>query len=178
MLPPPALPLAGQAGLAQNAWVGSTVFLLSGRDWPRYLLGCSLDPLSTTPFQLFTVPGGATGSFDAQRNGLAQLSANVVLLDRILAHYGPESKEAREQLRGATANLIKRTWPADGSRPGQLEAPGGYESLYETIQALAPKNEAQRSLKAAAIKTGVDIAHARWLLFAEKGSSIPVPFLV
>src|SRR5262245_44612296 len=60
MLPPPALPLAGQAGLAQNAWVGSTVFLLSGRDWPRYLLGCSLDPLSTTPFQLFTVPGGAT----------------------------------------------------------------------------------------------------------------------
>src|SRR5262249_35150210 len=60
MLPPPALPLAGQAGLAQNAWVGSTVFLLSGRDWPRYLLGCSRDPLSTTPFQLFTVPGGAT----------------------------------------------------------------------------------------------------------------------
>jgi hypothetical protein len=120
----------------------------------------------------------AKGSFDAQRNGLAQLAANVILLDRILAHYGPEAKEAREQLRGAIADLIDRTWPADGSRSGQLEAPGGYESLYETIQALAPKNEAQRSLKAAALKTGVDIAHARWLLFAEKGSAIPVPFLV
>src|SRR4051794_38658062 len=60
MLPQPTFPLAGQPGLSQNALAVSTVFLLSGRDWPRYLLGCSLDPLSTTPFTLFTVPWGAT----------------------------------------------------------------------------------------------------------------------
>src|SRR5262249_36997315 len=70
MLPPPALPLAGQAGVAQNAWVGSTVFRLSGRDWPRYLVGCSRDPLSTTPFQLFTVPGGATALRGRARGAL------------------------------------------------------------------------------------------------------------
>ena len=29
-----------------------------------------------------------------------------------------------------------------------------------------------------AIKTATDIAQTRWLLFAQKGSSIPTPFLV
>src|SRR5262245_21561602 len=75
MLAPPALPLAGQAGLVPNAWVGSAVFLLSGRDWPRYLLGCSLAPLSTTPFQLFTVPGGATGEPTLAENGFCERRA-------------------------------------------------------------------------------------------------------
>src|SRR5215468_3034950 len=48
----------------------------------------------------------AKSSFDTQRNGLAQLSANAVLLDRILAHYGPETKECREQLRDTVAAMI------------------------------------------------------------------------
>src|SRR5229473_5835180 len=40
----------------------------------------------------------AKSSFDTQRNGLAQLSANIIFLDRVLAHYGPEAKGAREML--------------------------------------------------------------------------------
>jgi hypothetical protein len=131
-----------------------------------------------TALVLGLLVASAKSSFDTQRNGLAQLSANLILLDRILAHYGDEAKEAREQLRGAVANILDQTWPQDRSRSGHEEAPGANEGLYETIQALAPKNEAQRSLQAAALKTSVDIAQARWLLFAEKGSSIPVPFLV
>src|SRR5216683_8401515 len=43
----------------------------------------------------------AKGSFDTQRNGLAQLSANFILIDRALAHYGPETKDAREMIRAA-----------------------------------------------------------------------------
>src|SRR5271166_7200140 len=38
----------------------------------------------------------AKSSFDAQRSGLNQLSANCILLDRALAHYGPESKDVRD----------------------------------------------------------------------------------
>ena len=34
----------------------------------------------------------AKSSFDAQRNGLSQLAANIIMMDRALAHYGPESK--------------------------------------------------------------------------------------
>src|SRR6516165_1391537 len=41
----------------------------------------------------------AKSSYDTQKNGLAQMAANVLLLDRILAHYGPETKGCRDQLR-------------------------------------------------------------------------------
>src|SRR4029077_13996497 len=32
---------------------------------------------------------------DAQSSEITQMSANVILLDRVLAQYGPETKEAR-----------------------------------------------------------------------------------
>jgi len=120
----------------------------------------------------------AKSSFDAQRNGLSQLSANVSLLDRILAHYGPESKQCREQLRDNLAALLDQLWPESRDHAVQMEPTADSESLYERIQGLTPNTDAQRSLQAAALKTAVDVAQSRWLLSAQKGSSIPVPFLV
>jgi hypothetical protein len=124
----------------------------------------------------------AKGSFDTQRNGLAQLAANIILLDRALAHYGTESQDARAMLRASVADMLERTWPQENPQSGQTEARSGtegrYEGLYEKIQDLAPKNDAQRALQAQALKTAGDIAQTRWLLFAQKGSSIPTPFLV
>jgi len=43
----------------------------------------------------------AKGSYDAQRSEVTQMSANIILLDRCLARYGPETKEARDVLRRA-----------------------------------------------------------------------------
>src|SRR5215471_17843099 len=69
----------------------------------------------------------AKSSFDAQRNGLAQLSGNVIFLDRALAHYGPESKEAREMLRASVADLLQRTWPDEFPQSEPTAAKGGTE---------------------------------------------------
>jgi hypothetical protein len=120
----------------------------------------------------------AKSSFDTQRNGLAQLSANLIFLDRVLAHYGPEAKDAREMLHSSVADMLDRTWPNESTRPGQLGTEGHYEGLYEKIQELSPTNDAQRTLQAQALKISMDIAQTRWLLFAQKGRSIPIPFLV
>jgi hypothetical protein len=124
----------------------------------------------------------AKGSFDTQRNGVAQLAANTIVLDRALAHYGTETQETRELLRASVADMIQRTWPGEDPQAGHTEAPaateGKYEGLIDKIEALAPKTEAQRTFLAQALKTATDTAQARWLLFAQKGSSIPTPFLV
>jgi hypothetical protein len=124
----------------------------------------------------------AKGSFDAQRNGLAQLSGNVIFLDRALAHYGPESKEARKMLHASVDDMLQSTWPEENPEPGQRKersaTEGKYEGLYEKIQELKPEDEAQRAFQAQAMKTMGDIAQARWLLFSQKGSSIPTPFLM
>jgi hypothetical protein len=134
-----------------------------------------------TALVLGLLVASAKSSFDAQRSGLAQLSANIILLDRALAHYGPESKDARDTLRASIADLMQHTWPQEKPQSGQAEAKGTeghYEGLYEQIQALSPKNDLQRALQAQALKSGIDIAQTRWLMFSQKGSSIPTPFLV
>lgn len=124
----------------------------------------------------------AKGSYDTQRNGLAQLSANVVFLDRILAHYGTESRDVRALLRASVADLLQRNWPGENSQSGQTEVKTGteghYEEIFDKIQELAPKNDAQRALQTQALNTAWDLGRTRWLLIAQKGSSIPTPFLV
>jgi hypothetical protein len=120
----------------------------------------------------------AKSSFDTQRNGLAQLSANLILLDRALAHYGPETKEIREELRQSVAAMLNQIWPETRDHAGQVEPTAGSESLYERLQGLSAHTDSQRFLQATALKTGVDVTQARWLLSAQKSSAIPVPFLV
>jgi hypothetical protein len=126
--------------------------------------------------------GSAKTSYDTQRNGLAQLAGNVIVLDRLLARYGKESKDVREMLRAAVADMIQRTWPDEdppaGEAPAKVGTEGRYEWFYERIEELAPKNDRQRALQAQALKTAGDIGQARWLLFAEKGRSIPTALLV
>jgi hypothetical protein len=121
----------------------------------------------------------AKSSYDAQRNEITQLSANVILLDRVLAHYGPEAKEARDMLRLSGAAMIDRIWSESIQRlaVSQATAASG-EVFYDKIQELSPQNEVQRALQAQALKMGIDIGQTRWLLFEQGGRSIPMPFLV
>jgi len=120
----------------------------------------------------------AKSSFDTQRSELAQLSANVILLDRILALYGPETKGTREALRDIVAGAIDRVWPENRTQAAQAEPTSAPESLFQKIEELSPKTEIQRSIQAQASKMTMDLTQARWLLHAQRGSSIPVPFLV
>ncbi len=119
----------------------------------------------------------AKGSYDAQRNELTQMSANIMLLDRILAHYGPETTDARQLLRESVTNMIGQIWPEENSRPKQM-TPAQGDLLYDRIEALSPQNDAQRTLKGQAEKVSIDVAQTRLLLLEQGGSSIPKPFLV
>src|SRR5438132_14040302 len=51
--------------------------------------------------------GSAKSSFDATNTAVIQSGAKIILLDRVLAAYGPETKNAREQLRRAVADGIE-----------------------------------------------------------------------
>jgi hypothetical protein len=123
----------------------------------------------------------AKSSYDAQKTGLAQMSGNVIFLDRILARYGTGAKDVRKSLSAAVADMLQRTWPDESSPSGQTGSAGGtegrYEHLYGEIEGLSPKDEKHRTLQAQALKVAADIGQARWSLFAQRGSSIPVPFL-
>src|SRR5262245_4834429 len=59
--------------------------------------------------------GSAKSSVDTQDAELKQMAANVLLLDRTLAHYGPDTKAIREQIRRVVEYKLAVTWPESGS---------------------------------------------------------------
>jgi Protein of unknown function (DUF4239) len=119
----------------------------------------------------------AKSSYDTRRSELTQMSANLILLDRAMAHYGPEAKEARDLLRQSVDHALDRVWAENSDRrPPPLAA--GSEALYDKIQQLSPQNETQRSLQAQALKLSTDLGQMRWLMFEQMDRTIPMPFLV
>jgi Protein of unknown function (DUF4239) len=119
----------------------------------------------------------AKASYDAKHNELTQMAADTLLLDRVLASYGPETRQIRELMRRAGAHSIEMIWPQNGQAP-QLEPAAGGEVLYDMIEALSPKNDVQRGLHTQALQLAIEILKLRWLLFEQSGSSISTPFLV
>ena len=121
----------------------------------------------------------AKGSYDAQSAELTQMSANVAVLDRALALYGPDTKEARAMLRGAVVRILDQMWSKDGSSasPVPPSAAGG-EVLYERIQGLSPTNDTQRSLQGQALSIAVDVGKMRYLMYAQQATSVSMPLLV
>ena len=51
----------------------------------------------------------AKNSYDAQADAVKHTAAKVLLLDRVLSNYGPETKETRELLRRIVANRVRRS---------------------------------------------------------------------
>ena len=121
----------------------------------------------------------AKSTYDTRRNQLLQVSADILLLDRVLANYGAETKDVRAVLQRSTAAAIEQFWPASGDRPATLDRrASSIEALYSNIQQLAPHSEAQRSMQSQALTMALDLGRTRVLLFEQLDSSIPVPFLV
>ena len=125
----------------------------------------------------------AKSTFDTQSNELTQVAANIVLVDRILAHYGPEAQETRDLIRRVAAVWLDRMWPADRSRPVTLETANGgpapIEVIQDKIRRLAPQNDSQRQLQSEALQLTGNLSQTRWLFFEQFGSGgIPLPFLV
>jgi hypothetical protein len=119
----------------------------------------------------------AKASYDQQRTELTDMSSKIVTLDRVLAHYGPETKEARDLLRNSVSRILDQLWLKGGQSQMGPPSSGG-EVLYDKIQGLAPTDDAQRSLKAQALAIAMTIGQTRWLMYEQTIESVSVPLLV
>jgi len=120
----------------------------------------------------------AKGYYDTQNNELTQMSANAILLDRTLAHYGPETAEARAILRANVVRVLDQTWPKSAVYSPKAADPFEGERIYSAIQGLTPKDDAQRAIKSQAFSIAVGLGSARWLMFEQTVNSIPSTMLV
>jgi hypothetical protein len=121
----------------------------------------------------------AKSSYDAQKDELTQLTSKVIFLDGVLAHYGPETQDARALLRDAVAHGLESIWPKDPARAQSVApiAASGY-TIYDRIQQLTPKTDIQRSLQAEASAMAIELGRTRWLMFEQRGSSVSTALLI
>ena len=125
--------------------------------------------------------GSSKNSFDAMNTEITRGGAKIILLDRTLAQYGPETRQARENLRNAIALAIYSIWGSKAvsvEKLHHLEGSTGMEQVGELIRGLAPKSSSQQSLKEQALQIHSDILAARWLLIEEEQESLPTVFLI
>jgi hypothetical protein len=131
-----------------------------------------------TALVLGLLVASAKNSYDTESRGLTEMSAKVILLDRILAHYGPEAQEARDLLKVVISGTIDRIWTNEGSHP-QLEGPGSRaDLLYDKLEQLVPKDDAQRGLQSRALGIATDIAQTRLLMIEQGYSPVSMPLLI
>ena len=120
----------------------------------------------------------AKSSYDTQSAQIRQMTANIILLDNLLAQYGPEASATRNLMRRGIVLLADRMWrenSSDSAKAAPFAASDASEAFYAKLQQLSPQNDAQRSLQARAIQISTDIAQTRLLLFAQLAIQSPCP---
>ncbi len=123
----------------------------------------------------------AKSSHDTQSGEVVTMAADFIQLDRVLAHYGPETKDARDLLRVTVARGLGQTWSKGNYQSGKLDSPeikAGANVFFDRIEQLTPHDDLQRSLRAQATQITSDLGHIRSLLLEQNAGSIPMPFLV
>ena len=122
--------------------------------------------------------GSATASYNGERNELLDAASKTVLLDRLLAHYGPEAQDARHTLRLAVVGTLSRMWPQEGRGPQIDPDVVRGEAVLDGIEDLSATTDTQRAIKQEALNQAIGIAQVRWLMFEQSGSGVSWPLLV
>jgi hypothetical protein len=123
----------------------------------------------------------AKSSFDTKVTQVKQITANVILLDQLLAQYGSEAINARQMARRSINGMVDRIWQEKESKSesaNPFEMSREAEDFFQTIFALSLQNNVQRSLQGRIIQTANDLGQARLSLYVQSGDTISIPFLM
>src|SRR5207248_8019923 len=107
--------------------------------------------------------GSAKSSFDTTNTAIVQNGAKIILLDRVLAAYGPETKDLREQLRRAVAAGIEMFWPEEktaGSGMATFEKANAMEKIQEKLSDLKHETDEKQPLRVEAETHNTDVLQA------------------
>jgi hypothetical protein len=124
----------------------------------------------------------AKNSFDDMSNAITQSSAKLIMLDRTMAHYGPETQAIRNQLRSSIIRVITTAWPEHETDVDKMsvfeKSPITMEFVANKLRELIPQNDSQRELRSEALQLCKEILQTRWLVIEQSQVSLPLTFLV
>lgn len=148
-------------------------------DDSRHLIEIGLGIIGTMAgLVLGLLVASASTSYNEQRTEVLDAASKIILLDRVLAHYGPETHAARRTLRLTVEQALSRMWPHErGAAARPTPASGSGEALLDAIESLSPTSPEEVSLKPQAVSLVIDLARERWLMFEQAEQSISAPLL-
>jgi hypothetical protein len=132
--------------------------------------------LTTSAMALGLLVGSAKSFFDTQNAEMAQIAADYVLLDRILANYGAEAADARSTMRTELAHRLEESVRASSADKAYMTIKSGArmgETTLDALKALSPKDDNQRFLKQQCLNLEVQLGRTRWLMYAQ--NTVPFP---
>ncbi|WNC95081.1 hypothetical protein RI103_33120 [Paraburkholderia sp. FT54] len=123
----------------------------------------------------------AKSSFDTVNAEVTHEAANVILLDRVLARYGPETQEIRGLLKQTVTTGLQQVASGDPSQLARMHSPEALkrgEYLERKLEELSPQNDLQRRLQARAIAMTDNAVAVRELGLLQATGSTPTPLLI
>jgi putative copper export protein len=123
----------------------------------------------------------AKSAFDRYDDELTQNAARVVMLDRALEEFGPQTSDIRAALKSHYASRIEALFPAgaaQGSAANGALAVTREETIDARLLALTPVGPVQEGLLARAVSLNYDINMTSTLIDAQREDSIPTALLI
>ena len=121
----------------------------------------------------------AKNSFEAVNRNVHVLATDLILLDRTLGRYGPETSVARQHLAAYVRRAVDGTWGTSG--PPEIDDQAAERLLDDVGQAVAtikPSDPGRAELWREAQTSYQNVVKQRWVLIEESDGAIPAPFLV
>jgi hypothetical protein len=122
----------------------------------------------------------ANTAHDRQTERLREFSADILLLDRTLALYGPDARPSRDALHDVVRLTHDVVWSPDRVRPENLNSATVQNAVRANlglVVALQPKTDVQRMLQARALDHVDTVSKTRLQMFESRGGQIEWPFL-
>lgn len=121
----------------------------------------------------------AKSTYDARKNEVAEMSSEIVSIDRSLERYGQETGNIRSEFRRIVAEGIGRIWPAQNSLLSELRPGSKGETLWDQLDHLEPKTSTQAAAKSQITLQIIALRRTQWLMYLKsQHNSVPVPLLV
>jgi hypothetical protein len=134
--------------------------------------------VTMTALVLGMLVSAANTSYQQRKDQLTEMASDFVGVDRLLASYGPQTLAARAELRALAASSLDRIWPNQASQESQLKPTDSGQLIYDQLQMLVPKDDAQAAMKAAAIAAAISLRRTYWLMFlGSEENSLSLPLL-
>ena len=143
------------------------------KDVVRLVMGLVV---TTVALALGLLVGSAKSFYDTQNAEVAQIAANYIMLDAILARYGPEAADARAELRAVLAHQLERSERLRTPSKSYIALRSGDQigdTLFDKVVGLAAKDDSQRYFKQQALSLGIQLGQTRWLIYEQ--NTVPFP---